>query len=103
MWSSLQCAPMLGGQPGREARGLIERAVHRSGLTLTKGQLIKIPPPTKKTAWAHTAELTHQNQKFRGKDRENPGPQSGFFTDAFLRKINIISPVDFAANEVLRL
>jgi hypothetical protein len=67
-WSSLQRALTLGGQPGRAARGLIERGARRNETPLVEGQPFKISPPGTKTAghcfidslleWAQVAGLT---------------------------------------------
>jgi hypothetical protein len=111
-WFSLQRALTLGGQPGRAARGLIERGAYISGITLVEGQPFKIPPPCTNTAghcfidslleWAQINGLILQTKKFRGKDRADPEiARSGLIMDSSLRKHDI-SPAEFAADEDLR-
>jgi hypothetical protein len=41
-WTTLQQTLALGGQPGRAAKGLIERAVHQEDIQLAEGRPCKI-------------------------------------------------------------
>jgi hypothetical protein len=108
-WSAIQRALVLGGQPARAAKGMIERAAHQEDTQLVEGKPCRIMPSKRKGAkghlfidslleWAAMAGLHLQTQQFRGKDREDLPMVHGTGHKETLEKLGIT--IDNFANDV---